>query len=654
MSTLSMKAVTDADTRAGTGKHVPAAPAGNARAHRDFLLWGAIQGLLMVLAAACLTFIAFGRDLLPAKYSYDSNTIASVARGHVQLENDPSFENVGNLYRLLGLADAPVLAGLLGFGVFVLVVQAVATRDIAPAYPAAGAALVVVSLVPGAVYLGQYSKDVLVLLITALALRRAGSGRFELLLVTTMLVYAAVFRNYWFLAIALYVVLRLMMRRTTSLSRIFLVMVLALGVLAFLFPLLVGVEMSSTREGINEFREGSVDAQTAITGAVPLEGSVGDWVNTTLVLLSLAVPFPLLLTGSPIHALLAMFFVLLWWTFLRSATTVVSAPDADPRARRAVALVLSFALVQSIFEPDYGSYIRHLTPLLPLMLAAVAWERIRTTATAKARQLPRRRSAGAGDRGSGVRVLHAVQQLSRGGAESIVLALKEGGEAHGHEVAVAAAPGNWSEPFGSPVFELPILERRARAVPAASWSLGRAIRAWRPDVVHAHNPGMAVITALATGRARRPPAVVTDHGVFGVDYARVGRVLRLAGLPVVACGPAVADALARHGCQVTVTIPNGVAPPPPPMTAEEVRDRFGLTAGRRLLVSVGRLTAQKRHDRSVRALAQLPGTDLLILGEGEDRPALEALVHELALEDRVRMPGNVPDARRAVGAADAW
>ncbi|WP_418606504.1 hypothetical protein [Georgenia sp. SUBG003] len=161
----------------------------------------------------------------------------SSTSGHVQLENDPSFENVGNLYRLLGLADAPVLAGLLGFGVFVLVVQAVATRDIAPAYPAAGAALVVVSLVPGAVYLGQYSKDVLVLLITALALRRAGSGRFELLLVTTMLVYAAVFRN-WFLAIALYVVLRLMMRRTTSLSRIFLVMVLALGVLAFLFPLL--------------------------------------------------------------------------------------------------------------------------------------------------------------------------------------------------------------------------------------------------------------------------------------------------------------------------------------------------------------------------------------------------------------------------------
>lgn len=252
-----------------------------------------------------------------------------------------------------------------------------------------------------------------------------------------------------------------------------------------------------------------------------------------------------------------------------------------------------------------------------------------------------------------MRVLHVVQQLSRGGAESIVLALKQGGEAQGHAVAVAAAPGNWSEEFGSPVFDLPILQRRARAVPAAAWTLRRAIRTWQPDLVHAHNPGMAVIAALATGRARRTPAVVTDHGVFGVDYAKVGRVLRLAGLPVVACGPAVAVALERHGCPVRLTIPNGVAPPPPPMTADEVRERFGLPPGRHLLVSMGRLTAQKRHDRSIRALAELPGTDLLILGEGEDRPALEALVRDLTLEDRVHLPGNVPDARRAVGGADA-
>jgi glycosyltransferase involved in cell wall biosynthesis len=252
-----------------------------------------------------------------------------------------------------------------------------------------------------------------------------------------------------------------------------------------------------------------------------------------------------------------------------------------------------------------------------------------------------------------VRILHVVQQLNRGGAESIVLALKGRAESLGHTVGVAAAPGDWSPAFGSPVFDLPVLHRRLRSVPAAGWALRRAVRALRPDVVHAHNPGMALVTALATGRGARPPAIVTDHGVFGVDYARVGRVLRWAGLPVVACGPAVAAALERHGCPVRTTIPNGVAPPPPPLQREQLRTELGVRADHHLVVSVGRLSAQKRHDRSIRAMAHLPQADLIILGEGEARPALEALVRDLGLTGRVHLPGNVPYARGAMGAADA-
>jgi hypothetical protein len=372
----------------GTARHVGATTRGdrpgphtsNARAHEDFLRWGAIQGLLMVLAAGCIAFMTFGRELLPAKYSYDSDTIALVARGEMHIDDDQSFENVAILYRAVGLAHAPLIAGLIGFGAFVLVMQAIATRELAPAYGPTAAALVVVALVPGAVYLGQYSKDILVLGITAMALIKAASWRVEVVIVGTMLLYATVFRNYWFLAIALYVGLRLVMHRPVRLSRILLVMVAVLGVLAFLFPVFAGIEMSDTRDIVNSVREGSVDAQTAITGALPLAGPIGAWMNTVLVLVTLAVPLPLLLTGSPIHALLAVFFVVLWWTFLRSAASIVSEPGGDPRGRRAVALVLSFALVQSIFEPDYGSYIRHLTPLLPLMLGAVAWGRIGTPA----------------------------------------------------------------------------------------------------------------------------------------------------------------------------------------------------------------------------------------------------------------------------------
>ncbi|EOA1112542.1 hypothetical protein ACHM6P_005110, partial [Escherichia coli] len=38
----------------------------------------------------------------------------------------------------------------------------------------------------------------------------------------------------------------------------------------------------------------------------------------------------------------------------------------DKTLRAVIALILSFSALQSIFEPDYGSYVRHLSPLYPL------------------------------------------------------------------------------------------------------------------------------------------------------------------------------------------------------------------------------------------------------------------------------------------------
>jgi glycosyltransferase involved in cell wall biosynthesis len=64
----------------------------------------------------------------------------------------------------------------------------------------------------------------------------------------------------------------------------------------------------------------------------------------------------------------------------------------------------------------------------------------------------------------------------------------------------------------------------------------------------------------------------------------------------------------------------------------------------RILLSVSRLTAQKGVDVAVRALPLLPDdTRLVVLGEGPERTALETLARELGVEDRVFLPGRVPD-----------
>jgi len=75
-----------------------------------------------------------------------------------------------------------------------------------------------------------------------------------------------------------------------------------------------------------------------------------------------------------------------------------------------------------------------------------------------------------------------------------------------------------------------------------------------------------------------------------------------------------------------------------------------------LVLCIARLTAQKRLDRLLRAFTHVrtKNARLLILGEGEDRESLTTLVRELGLNDRVSMPGYLPDVTRALHEADLF
>lgn len=64
-----------------------------------------------------------------------------------------------------------------------------------------------------------------------------------------------------------------------------------------------------------------------------------------------------------------------------------------------------------------------------------------------------------------------------------------------------------------------------------------------------------------------------------------------------------------------------------------------------LILSVGALIARKGHDIVIDAVARLPGTTLLIAGEGPDRASLQARIDALGVADRVRLLGSVPHVR---------
>jgi glycosyltransferase involved in cell wall biosynthesis len=89
-----------------------------------------------------------------------------------------------------------------------------------------------------------------------------------------------------------------------------------------------------------------------------------------------------------------------------------------------------------------------------------------------------------------------------------------------------------------------------------------------------------------------------------------------------------------------------------------VRGELGYAADAILVGSVGRLDAVKQFDVLLEAFAQVhasnPRVRLVLVGDGPQRPALEAMVQRLGLSDAVRLPGQQADVRPWLGAMDLF
>lgn len=126
-------------------------------------------------------------------------------------------------------------------------------------------------------------------------------------------------------------------------------------------------------------------------------------------------------------------------------------------------------------------------------------------------------------------------------------------------------------------------------------------------------------------------------------------------------GQALIDVIGPIGHKVEI-IPNGVdidrygsqlADP-----KQAVRAELGLNAGARLIVMVGTLKEVKGHRFMIEAMstlaAQYPDLHLLLVGDGELRAGLEALVSQSALDDRIHFLGSRSDVADLLAASDLF
>ncbi len=227
--------------------------------------------------------------------------------------------------------------------------------------------------------------------------------------------------------------------------------------------------------------------------------------------------------------------------------------------------------------------------------------------------------------GTVTRICHTIRHLRQSG-HTVLLIAPQGGIADFEGVRVHRVPA----------FPFPLYPELKLAIPRRS--VGRALAAFRPDLIHAAHPVVLGASAFYYSTTHKVPLVVSYHCQLPkwLHYYGLGRLEPLAWWGVKAAynraditlvtSPWMQAELRDRGVRRVELWRRGVDTQlfHPQRASQEMRAR--LTEGHPedpLLLYVGRLSAEKAIEQCRPVLAALPGARLALVGDGPHRQKLE-------------------------------
>lgn len=266
------------------------------------------------------------------------------------------------------------------------------------------------------------------------------------------------------------------------------------------------------------------------------------------------------------------------------------------------------------------------------------------------------------------RLAYLITSSGMGGAEREVCHLAEEFRRRGWEVAVIsmlALEPPISELRAAGVRTLSLGMRQGVPDPRALIRLGRFLRRWRPDVLHAHMVHANLLARLSRLVAPTPMVISTMHNEDeGAQWRYLAYRLtdRLSDVTT-AVSHVAGEAAERRGAAprgAIRVVPNGLDTSA--YAADEAsRERFRASLGlgdRFTWLAVGRLVEAKGYadmiDAFARLLRERPEAALLIAGVGPLEDDTRARARQAGIEDAVRLLGARPDVADLMRAADAF
>ncbi|MDB4944957.1 MAG: hypothetical protein JWP97_4491 [Labilithrix sp.] len=261
------------------------------------------------------------------------------------------------------------------------------------------------------------------------------------------------------------------------------------------------------------------------------------------------------------------------------------------------------------------------------------------------------------------RIVHVVVAGEVGGAERMLVDLAGPAARDQHSVALFTPSPRLRALFTSS--GLVVDDRGAVREDAVSYllrSLGPGDVRWledvlvrrRAEIVHVHTFASQVLGTRAAARLGLP-LVRTEHSTRVYDdpscwpFSRWSLRRAAAAVCISEHVARAARARAPWATGALTVVPNGVdtdhfAAAPPRARGPGDALRF---------VALGRLDRRKGLDRALAALVRVPGAELHVVGDGDERAALERLARELGVVSRVHFLGYASDVRASVAASDA-
>lgn len=260
-----------------------------------------------------------------------------------------------------------------------------------------------------------------------------------------------------------------------------------------------------------------------------------------------------------------------------------------------------------------------------------------------------------------MKILYVITGLGVGGAEKVVINLADQMTELGHNVKIAYLTGDvLVKPASSDVEIIALHLNSAKDFLLASKKYQKLIKRFRPDVVHSHMVHANIFARLNRALCPVPKLICTAHSSNEGGKARMAAYRltnRLSDINTNVSQEATQAMISRGAFTKNnvVTVYNGINLNhfnKKPKSTKREQNTLNL-------IAVGRFTEAKDYPNLINAFAILKKNNngaikLTIVGDGELRAEIEALIESLQLEQDITLLGRRSDIPELLSQADIF